>query len=376
MESETPKGTSPSRIVYIDLLRITAVFGVILLHIAASRWTAVSVTSENWQIMNVYNGLVRWTVPVFVMISGVFHLQPYKKNITEENTTFKQEMNIMGRKTGKLLTGLVFWSVIYYYLGKFLERNFAFHTYDIIHIPLAILLGPAWVHLWFLYMLIGLYLLTPIFRCFIAHCTQEHITYFLMLFFIIGYCFPLINWVLKYVPLSKIHVQSRTLYLPVNELTGYLGYYIAGYYFSHFKISKPMKITLYIGAVISLFFTIFGNSWESEYTGKAQEALFGNLLPNTMFVSYGVFLFFQDFFGKRQFSKKAEVLISKLSKHTFGIYLVHILIIWIFEIIGINIFTAAPVLVSIPLISVMVMILSFIVTVILSKIPVLNRYIV
>jgi surface polysaccharide O-acyltransferase-like enzyme len=41
-----------NRNIYIDLLRIVATFGVIVLHVSASKWYDTSVTSFNWQVMN------------------------------------------------------------------------------------------------------------------------------------------------------------------------------------------------------------------------------------------------------------------------------------------------------------------------------------
>jgi surface polysaccharide O-acyltransferase-like enzyme len=241
-------------------------------------------------------------------------------------------------------------------------------------IPLGMLLGPPWVHLWFLYMLVGLYLLTPLLRRLIAQCEQVHVEYLLALFFIVGYGVPFLNILLDYLPYSII--KGRDLYLPISELTGFAGYYIAGYYVTHFKIGKRLKTILYSAAIVSMLLTILGNYWDSAYKGKAMETFFGNLLPNTMFVTYGIFLLFQDLFCERNFARKTKAIIVHLSNHSFGIYLVHILVIWIFEILNINIFTIdLPLIICIPVFSVVVMILSYMAAVFLSKIPVRKKYI-
>jgi len=177
------------RIIYLDLLRIAATLGVIILHIAASKWMDTPVTTINWQIMNIYDSLVRWAVPIFVMISGVFHLEPNR------NITFNEEMKIIFKKILKIILALMFWGLVYK-LSKYFLHNEEFTVYGIIR-SLIIIFGPESYHLWFLYMLIGLYLLTPIFRIFVNNCKREHIEYFLVLFFIIGTCFPLINSILN-----------------------------------------------------------------------------------------------------------------------------------------------------------------------------------
>ena len=57
-----------------DYLRVLASFGVIILHIAAKKFLSLSVYSNEWQVLNFYDSIVRWTVPVFVMISGALFL--------------------------------------------------------------------------------------------------------------------------------------------------------------------------------------------------------------------------------------------------------------------------------------------------------------
>jgi surface polysaccharide O-acyltransferase-like enzyme len=369
MALEIEKNDPVNRTIYVDLLRITATFGVIMLHVAASKWYDTPIISAGWQIMNIYDSLVRWTVPVFVMISGVFHLQPNKQDIT-----FKDEIKIIFRKIFKIICALVFWGIVYNIiniLGKYILNNEPFTIYGIIKIPAVIIFGPAWYHLWFLYMLIGLYLLTPIFRILVNNCKREHIEYFLVLFFIIGTCFPLANIILNYLSVFK----GRQIYFPANELTGYIGYYIAGYYFANYKIKEKIKTCIYIFAVFSALFTIAGTSLEAIYKKEATGTLYGYLLPNAMFVAYGVFLLFQQIFEKMKFSDKTERIILKTSKNTFGIFLVHALVIQILGKTGINTMIINPIL-SIPLISILVLILSQIGTIIISKVPVLNKYVI
>ena len=70
------------RVVYADLLRIFATFAVIVMHVAASGWSSTPVSSFDWQVYNLYDSLARWAVPVFVMLSGMFLLDPQKDTST------------------------------------------------------------------------------------------------------------------------------------------------------------------------------------------------------------------------------------------------------------------------------------------------------
>lgn len=62
------------RLIHIDILRILACFSVLVLHSAAQYWYGLPVTDKNWLIINSYDAIARFGVPVFVMISGALFL--------------------------------------------------------------------------------------------------------------------------------------------------------------------------------------------------------------------------------------------------------------------------------------------------------------
>ena len=59
---------------YCDYLRLIATFAVVVLHVAASNWYSTDVNGLEWQSFNFYDSVVRWGVPIFVMISGSLFL--------------------------------------------------------------------------------------------------------------------------------------------------------------------------------------------------------------------------------------------------------------------------------------------------------------
>ena len=76
------------RFLYLDILRVVAAAGVIIAHVSAQNWYRSSlapVDSIMWQSFNFYDGIVRWCVPLFIMISGALFLSrediPVKKNL-------------------------------------------------------------------------------------------------------------------------------------------------------------------------------------------------------------------------------------------------------------------------------------------------------
>ena len=62
------------RTVYFDYLRVFATLAVMVLHTSAQNWSKTDVNSFTWQTFNFFDSIVRWGVPVFVMISGSLFL--------------------------------------------------------------------------------------------------------------------------------------------------------------------------------------------------------------------------------------------------------------------------------------------------------------
>ncbi len=95
--------TPAGRTVYFDHLRVFATFAVIILHISSSRnWYTADVNGSEWQVLNFYDSLSRWSVPVFLMISGSLFLNreiPLKK--------------MYSKYILRLAVAFVFWAVIY-----------------------------------------------------------------------------------------------------------------------------------------------------------------------------------------------------------------------------------------------------------------------
>ena len=154
------------RAIPVDLIRTLAIVGVILLHAANEVITVHQVNPHEvlgWWMIDIYQTLGRVGVPLFVMLTGALLLQPSK--IEPVGVFFKKRWTRIGLP-------LIFWGAIYFAWDYFADHlavtsGFIFQ---------GILSGP-YFHFWYLYMLVGLYLLTPILRLVVAHATREIFKY-------------------------------------------------------------------------------------------------------------------------------------------------------------------------------------------------------
>jgi len=259
-------------------------------------------------------------------------------------------------------------------LCKIILKGEGIASLDLMRIPAKIFSIEPWTHLWYLYLIIGLYLFTPLLKVFVKNASKRDFEYWLLLYatFGLGIMFyntigAKLNELCNYLP--------SIIYFPFLELSGYLGYYIAGYYFSNYKLNKNVKIFIYIMALISLFVTIIGTSIMSSSAGKLNLELCNFTQPTTMLISFAVFIVFKDIFEQRNFTAKQENIIKHFAGCTFGIYLSHWLILDRFNTIGLNYNIFNPLL-SIPLLALIIMLCSYLITLILQRIPKLRDYVV
>ncbi|WP_051145293.1 acyltransferase [Butyrivibrio fibrisolvens] len=164
MNKSVDKNTS--RIIYLDYLRIISAFFIIIIHVAAQNKYVTDVNSYEWQVFNVYDGMSRWAVSVFIMISGALFLN---KDVSIKDMYMKYVF--------KMLTVFLFWSLIYaiYSNGK-----------DVGEIIYAVIHGHY--HMWFILMITGLYICTPIIK--LVKDNTRIMLYFMVLALIFSIIIP------------------------------------------------------------------------------------------------------------------------------------------------------------------------------------------
>ena len=349
---------SGSRVLYADILRIVATFAIVVLHTATSEWYGVSVQSDHWLGLNFYNTLVRWGVAIFIMLSGAFFLDPHISRTPDK---------IFGKYIPRIAVALIFWGGLY---GCFhVVSNSHFTAIDFLKVPLSFLFEPQ-VHLWFLYVIIGLYLLTPLLRIFTKHATKKELEYFLFLFVCFGTLLPLLS---QYFLESVHQPLYRNLIIP--GFSSFVGYFVAGYYFQHYSLMRKTRLLFYALGILSWAFIFLGSTQLSIEKNTPNEYLMGNFRPMTFAMATGIFLFAKEFLGRRTFGVRVERVVLWLSGCTFGIYLVHPLIISAFLKLGGNLYFISS-FISVPLISCILFLVSLFITALIKKIPLIHKWIV
>lgn len=344
---------STDRTVYFDYLRVFATFAVMILHISAQNWYVTDVNSFEWQVFNLFDSIVRWSVPVFVMISGSLFLGreiPLRK--------------IYSKYILRMAISFLVWSVIY-----------AFFTEgDIVNKLSAAVQGKY--HMWFVLMIIGIYMCIPLIKS-IAE-TDEKIKYYLLLAFVFAFVVPEVTTLINDFGNELIMKGGEVINVEVDRMRmhivlGYASYFVLGYYINKTDWSKRQRTIIYVLGILGFTFTVVMDLIVALKTQSGCQNYYGNFTVNVLFEAIAVFTWFKY---KKYKQYRLNSFIQKLSKYSFGAYLVHALVIEQLNIrFGLNTlsFNAAFAVICI---GVLVLTISFVISGILNRIPVVKKYMV
>ncbi len=352
------------RIFYIDLLRALAAFAVVLLHTAAQNWPAKDVTFGQWSVFNFYDSLAQWAVPMFIMLSGILFLDK------------DREFSIK-----RLYTHSVFRIVVAFLIWSFLYGLYQVHTEGGGIARVIALTFEGHYHMWFLYMITGLYVITPLLR----KLTLKEMKYFLILSYILCFVMPTLiefkNAAKIFMEEGMLTMAADRLFLPYEKFMEYLKidylfYYIAGYYLSHTPISKKSYKTLLLLSVISVIFTVSFSAFVTLFKGSAY-GIYDPFTVNMSLVTIGIFIFVKErFSGEKTVGKGFGKAVSFISQMSFGIYLAHPMLLELLNNeLSVNTLSFSPVL-SVPVITVSVFTMSALITAAIKRIPYVGRYMV
>lgn len=318
---------------WIDNARVLAVFAVVVCHIAPGLAAASGQSvSRDWWIGNSYQSLIRWCVPVFVMISGMLLLDPGK---AESVLVFYR------KRASRILIPLLFWTgffLLWISKGAILRGD----PISLSDLAQRVITGRPFYHMWFLYMILGLYLLAPFLRIVIRQSSQSELAFLVGVLF--AACMASFAFDGQRFSHDRLFVDRVPLYLP---------YFLAGCLIrtSRWQPNKLVVLAVFSASVI---FTGAG-SYLLAKAGRWDWAsyLHGNLSVTVVPMSISMMFLLKELplpLVKANVSKS-------LGSCTLGIYLVHPLCIDVLGLLGISATLYNPI-VFVPILTIVVFSLS------------------
>lgn len=282
------------RYLNLDFLRIVACFMVVMMH-------AQPYSNESSSLLLVVTSYA--TAPcigLFFMLSGTLRL----------THTIKDYKSYFIGILRKIVLPVFFWNTLYgvFYTFIYHQSWTSFHTYSFIFR----LNNPA---LWFIFPLLGLYLLVPILQSWLQNSTkkQQH-------FYIIVWLITLIlPWFNRFLP---IEYGSGSMF---NYFSGYVGYFLLGYHLRH-HASKFSRYSIYLFIFAWLVpIVVKEMNFELNFYQYFWYLSVFVVAQCVFWMQFSTLSFISKFLNKYQ---RAVVNISQL---TFGVYLIHGIFIFSFR---------------------------------------------
>ena len=299
-------------------LRGVSCLAVILLHLSASEaliYGSILTDTELFTATLIYN-LCMWAVPCFLMISGALLLDPEKEISISK---------LFRKYIYRMISAIFIWGIIYRAFDMVMD-GIPLTAASLLDGMKEIYTGTGWSHLWYLYMMTGLYLLLPAFKTITAAKNISLEKYLLL----IGLLF------LSFLPLTKIAGVTSGFYIPVS--TVYPFYFLLGHFIHNKCIASGRKMSLFligsgvIGEAAATWFSVIRGYEIGNLTGYSSVFI--------IILSAGIFILFDT--AKFRSSRTVRLL-QKLDSMSFQIYLIHIILIrLLLRYSGWNLFSSHP----------------------------------
>ena len=292
------------RIAYLDFLRCLAIGLVIVLHVMVPFVGNVGLYGKtSWFFCLAMNTLNRTGVPLFFMISGYLHLNSggsvdvgrfYRRNIP------------------KLLVPLCVWTLIYSLYSAW-HGGTGFRVADYLA---ALLNNGSAYHMWFVYTMLGMYLLIPFLKRIVDGCTRKQLWLLLGIVLFPTTLRPMVN-------------VSLPVYLYLFEplVEGYVGYLLFGYLLATAKLSRRARLLVYAGGVFGYGWGTFGNLLTASAESIPLPFNLGYSV-NHYLCAGAIFVFVRAVFERHEsFLAPAGPVLAGASDLVFGVYWVHVLVL-------------------------------------------------
>lgn len=319
------------RIAWVDLLKVVACFLVVFSH-NCDPYVAVFDSDRSSFLAGVFSGsLTRSSVPLFVMMTGVLLLP-----VTRTMPQFYR------RRIGRILPPLIFWSValpLFYWLyinhvspsanPAISSSDYTFHETVRRAVTFIFNFNYTTTPLWYLYMLVGLYLIIPVLNAWLVQARKKDLQLFLSVWFFtlfipyIKMFAPALGYEGNYGNMGIFGVCDWNEYGAFHYISGFIGYLVLAYYLVKYPLKLSLAKTLLYGiplfltgyAITSFGFVELQRYYPGNYAYLEIIWFFTGI--NVFMMTLPVFVIIQ------KLPVQPNRWLARTASLTFGIYLCH-----------------------------------------------------
>ena len=327
------KGHSIKKNVHIEYIRAISAIAVIAIHTINSA-IIYSQTGKGSVIMfwTIIKNLLYWAVPCFAMISGILLLDKDKE--ISKNKYFNYIRRIA-------ITLIIFGTGFSWIEIIFVEKTI--NPIQIISAIQCVMLNKTWAHLWYMYGLLTIYILLPIYRKMLSYHSPKI------------YCL-----LVAVVVILSILTGNRYIALHV--------YFLIGGIVNRIKLKRTISYVVLMSCIVllSVISIVILNN-----TVKMPINLTGYVSPINMVLSVVLFKLLYEVNLEKK--KRFKNLLLLIAEYSFGLYLVHMVFInLIYQAAKLQLMNNWSSLLIIPIMVILNLIFSWSITWIIKRIPVLR----
>ena len=325
---------------WVDLLRVLACFMVVFSH-SCDAFVAQFDADRASFLTGVFGGsLMRASVPLFVMMTGVL-LLPVGQGY--------DLVSFYRKRIGRILPPLVFWSValpllMYAYFNYInpstCNPQVAVGGYTVQQLVQRIYtfvfnFNFDTTPLWYLYMLIGLYLLMPVLNAWLVQASQRELKVVLGLWVVslflpyLKMLAPVLGYQGNYGNTELLGMCDWNIYGTFYYFSGFVGYLVLAYYLKRYPLQWSWSKMLAI--MIPLF--VAGYAITAGGYILTQEHFPGNYAYLEIvwyFNGINVFMMTLPLFAiVQKMAVRSRRWLSRLASLAFGIYLCHFVFVFV-----------------------------------------------
>ncbi|MBL7154434.1 MAG: acyltransferase family protein [Phycisphaerae bacterium] len=288
---------------YINVLRIITTYIVVTGHIAIwSSYTAPPL-GVDWWILKWVHLVGLWVIPAFVMISGTLLLN---------NPRGESAMAFYKRRMYRIGVPVIFWSALYLVIRVVVDKE----EMTVLRAAELVFRADPYYHLWYVWMIPALYLVTPPLRVFVKHSTSaQRILLIAIIFLLAGI----------YSPINNLYLGNKrtifTMFIP------YIAYYMTGYEIVRADPKKiPFKYLLIAVAICAGYITLMAYPF-IDRLGSSKTIfnfLYDGFSPPQVALGIGIF-WAVYLIGQRAKPLKGipKTAVEWMASTTLGIYMMH-----------------------------------------------------
>ncbi len=384
-----------NRVVWVDWMRVAACFMVFVVHATEPFYLGGQgsqiLTEADAYWASLFDSLVRACVPLFIVASSYLQFPLHYSS----GQFFK-------RRAVRVLVPFVLWTAVYAFMWGEPAENFQ---------NLMLNFNYSAGHLWFVYMLIGIYLLMPLLSPWAERVSKRELQVYLGIWAftslipiirdVVSGAAPTVIYGVSGLPRQALTPlwgeASWNAYGTFYYLSGFIGYLLLGLYFRRFvgELSWRKTLAIAIPCYLAGFAVVFGGFLRRVFEmaqgvfpveGLVEKAVWWettwcNDTVGVVLMTVAWILLFKKIKCDGKFYQRVLLPVSKAS---YGIYLLHLLLLVpisgaIREWLGLGLegrlgvwTTPVEIVVS----AVLGFLASAIIAVVLQKIPKVGKYIV